>query len=361
MELKKIAIVNHNLGSGGAEKLIYDMAIELQKRNVNFSVILLTSVNCIYGKKLLEKGIDVIYLSNKWDIYSPKNIFRLIKVLKNYDVIHTHIYSAQLWTAVASLFLGKKKTYLTTEHNTNNNRRGKLIFKLLDKWMYSRYTKIVSINEATELALKKWIGNYKNSKIVENGIDTEYILNIEKLSRKQFGYLENDILICQVARLNNVKKQETSIKALKELPDNYKLLILGEGDKKEELVNLVQSLELQNRVNFLGYRSDVLGILKMSDISILTSEYEGLSISCLESMLILPFIGSNVSGIKEVVNRAGILFEFNNYKELASKIKELVEKKELYNEIKERCYNRAKDYDIKKTVDKYLKLYEGRE
>ena len=64
--MKRLAIVNHNLGSGGAEKLIYDMAIELQKREIDFSVILLTSVNCIYGKRLLEKGIDVIYLSDRY-------------------------------------------------------------------------------------------------------------------------------------------------------------------------------------------------------------------------------------------------------------------------------------------------------
>ncbi|MGL5744693.1 MAG: glycosyltransferase, partial [Cetobacterium sp.] len=107
--MKKLAIVNHNLGSGGAEKLIYDIALELKKRDVNFSVILLTSHNCIYGKKLLEKGVDVIYLSHRWDIYSPKNIFRLIKVLKGYDVIHTHIYSAQLWTAFSSYFLPAKR------------------------------------------------------------------------------------------------------------------------------------------------------------------------------------------------------------------------------------------------------------
>ena len=57
--MKRLAIVNHNLGSGGAEKLIYDMAIELQKREIDFSVILLTSVNCIYGKRVID-GIYIV-------------------------------------------------------------------------------------------------------------------------------------------------------------------------------------------------------------------------------------------------------------------------------------------------------------
>ena len=180
--MKRLAIVNHNLGSGGAEKLIYDMAIELQKRGINFSVILLTSVNCIYGKRLLEKGIDVIYLSDRWDIYSPKNIFRLIKVLKDYDIIHTHVYSAQLWTALASLYLDKKKIYITTEHSNSNNRRGRVLFKLIDKMMYSRYSNIVCITSKVRDSLVEWIGNNDKFRVIENGIDIDSILIIKRES-----------------------------------------------------------------------------------------------------------------------------------------------------------------------------------
>ena len=359
--MKRLAIVNHNLGSGGAEKLIYDMAIELQKREIDFSVILLTSVNCIYGKRLLEKGIDVIYLSDRWDIYSPKNIFRLIRVLKNYDVIHTHIYSAQLWTALASLYLDKKKIYITTEHNTSNNRRGKSVFKVLDKIMYSRYKKIVSINKETELSLKNWIGDYKKKgKIIENGIDIDSILSFKERTRKELGFKEDHILLCQIARLNIVKNHETSFKALKELPQKYKLILLGEGERKDELLRLAEQLGISDRVYFLGYRDDVYGVLKAMNISLLTSQYEGLPISCLESMLLVPFIGSCVPGIKEVVAEYGELFELNNHLELKDLILKVTEDRELYEKLKRECNKRATEYSIKKCVDKYIEVYEGR-
>ena len=255
--MKRLAIVNHNLGSGGAEKLIYDMAIELQKREIDFSVILLTSVNCIYGKRLLEKGIDVIYLSDRWDIYSPKNIFRLIRVLKNYDVIHTHIYSAQLWTALASLYLDKKKIYITTEHNTSNNRRGRVLFKLIDKMMYSRYSNIVCITSKVRDSLVEWIGNNDKFRVIENGIDIDSILSFKERTRKELGFKEDDILLCQIARLNIVKNHETSFKALKELPQKYKLILLGEGERKDKLLRLAGQLGISDRVYFLGYRDDV--------------------------------------------------------------------------------------------------------
>lgn len=358
MRLKKLAIVNHNLGSGGAEKLIYDIALELQKRDVDFSVILLSSKNCIYGKKLLENGIDVIYLSHKWDIYSPKNIFRLLKVLKGYDVIHTHIYSAQLWTAFVSLFLSDKR-YITTEHSTNNNRRGKKIFRYLDRWMYSRYDEIVSITSGTEKALKEWIGNYKNASIIQNGIQTKYYFGTQPLKREELGYKDEDILLCQIARLNRVKKHETTLRALKELPSRYKVLFLGEGEEKESLENLAKELGVDKRANFLGYRSDVPSILKMVDISLLTSEYEGLPISSLESMLLTPFIGSDVPGISDLVKDSGLLFDFDNHIDLKNKILELGENKNFYEKIKGSCHEKAKLFSIENTVDRYIEVYEG--
>lgn len=358
--MKRLAIVNHNLGSGGAEKLIYDMAIELQKRGINFSVILLTSVNCIYGKRLLEKGIDVIYLSDRWDIYSPKNIFRLIKVLKDYDIIHTHVYSAQLWTALASLYLDKKRIYITTEHSNSNNRRGRVLFKLIDKMMYSRYSNIVCITSKVRDSLVEWIGNNDKFRVIENGIDIDSILSFKERTRKELGFKEDDILLCQIARLNIVKNHETSFKALKELPQKYKLILLGEGERKDKLLRLVGQLGISDRVYFLGYRDDVYGVLKAMDISLLTSQYEGLPISCLESMLLVPFIGSRVPGIKEVVAGYGELFELNNHLELKDLILKVVEDRELYEKLKRECNKRAMEYSIKKCVDKYIEVYEGR-
>ena len=157
-----------------------------------------------------------------------------------------------------------------------------------------------------------------------------------------------------------VKNHETSFKTLKELPQKYKLILLGEGERKDELLRLAGQLEISDRVYFLGYRDDVYGVLKAMDISLLTSQYEGLPISCLESMLLVPFIGSRVPGIKEVVAGYGELFELNNHLELKDLILKVVEDRELYEKLKRECNKRATEYSIKKCVDKYIEVYEGR-
>ncbi|WP_330112134.1 glycosyltransferase (plasmid) [Cetobacterium somerae] len=354
---KKLAIVNHNLGSGGAEKLIYDIALELKERNLNFSIILLTSVNDIYGKKLQMEGIDVIYLSNKWDIYSPKNIFRLRSILENYDVVHTHIYAAQLWTAFASLFLDKTKKYITTEHNTHNRRREKILFKFLDRWMYSKYTIVVSITENVQNELQKWIKLKLDFRIIKNGINLEKYVNAVPKNRDELNLKITDKLICQVARFNEVKTHETMIQALRLLPEDYKVLFLGEGNTEEKIRKLVKDWNLLNRVKFLGYQSNVPEIVKMCDLSVLTSRYEGLPISAIEAMCLNPFVGSNVPGIKELVENVGELFDYKNYDELSKKIKYIIENKDKYLDIKEKCRKRAFEFNIKNTVSEYIEVY----
>lgn len=353
----KIAIVNHNLGSGGAEKLIYDMALEFRIKKIDFSVILLTSVGDIYGRKLIEEGIDVRFLSDEYDVYSPRNIYRLIKELKKYDIVHVHTYLSQLWVACASIFLSKTKKYILTEHSTSNRRRDKKCFKILDRWMYSRYSIIVSISDKVQEELQKWIKKDFNYKIIKNGINIEKYLNAVPKKRSEFNLKDEDKIICQVARFIPLKNQETTVEALKLLSENYKLIFLGEGETQENIKKLVQRYKLEERVKFLGYRSDVPEIIKMCDISVLTSEYEGLPISAIEAMCLNPFIGSNVPGIKDLIAGYGELFEYKNFRELSEKIEKIMNDSKLLNQLKDQCSKKAIEFDIKNTVAEYLKCY----
>lgn len=356
----KIALVNHNLGSGGAEKLIYDMSILLKEKAYQVDVVLLTEVGGVYDKKLQENGINVIHLSNRWDIYSPQNIYRLIKVLKNYDVVHTHTYASQLWVSIASLFLSKKINFVTTEHNTTNRRRGRFIFKYVDKFMYSRYKNIISITEEVKINLIDWIENSERHKVISNGINLKKYFNSNKISKEKLGLELEDILITMVARFSEQKDHMTLIKAIEILPHEYKLLLLGEGELKEKFQKYVNEKKLNEKIKFLGYRDDVPEILKTSDIGVLSSNYEGLPISLLEIMATgIPFVGSRVPGIKELASDIGVLFAHKNSEELAEKLKKLSEDRNYYEQVKNKCIKKAKDYDIENTTDKYITIYKG--
>lgn len=113
-----------------------------------------------------------------------------------------------------------------------------------------------------------------------------------------------------VARFAEPKDHRTLIEAIEKLPQNYHLILVGEGPLLEQSKKLTTYLSLEDRIHYLGFRSDVYQILKTLDIIVLSSDYEGLSLSALEGMAAgKPFLASNVQGLKELVESTGILFE----------------------------------------------------
>ena len=90
----------------------------------------------------------------------------------------------------------------------------------------------------------------------------------------------------------------------------------------------------------------------------MSSDFEGLSLSSIEGMAAgKPFVASNVDGLREVVNGAGLLFENSNSQALADTILTLYNDKKLYDNVAEKCEKRAGEFDINKMVDSYLDVY----
>ena len=134
--------------------------------------------------------------------------------------------------------------------------------------------------------------------------------------------------------------------------------LVGDGERRENLEKLVSSLRLEDNVKFLGVRNDVANVLKSADVVVMSSHWEGMSLSNIEGMSVgKPFVASNVDGLREITQGAGILFEHENADELARVILRLSEDRDFYNDVASRCYERAKQFDISKTVDGYNRVY----
>ena len=144
------------------------------------------------------------------------------------------------------------------------------------------------------------------------------------------------------------------------LPKTVKLIFVGDGVLRNECERLVKELNLERRVFFLGIRTDVPQLLKSSDIVVLSSKYEGLSLSSIECMASgKPFIASDVPGLNDIVNGAGLLFPVGDEIVLAKHIMDLLNNESYYNEVAERCLERAEKYSINIMVAKHLNLYKA--
>lgn len=355
----KILQIITSLRTGGAEKLITDMVPLFIKEGHTVDVLLFDGIETSFKQQLLNQNIKIISLGINTFVYNPLLIFKLIPIIKQYDIVHTHNTACQYFVAIASKFLNHKNIKLiTTEHNTTNRRRNIHWLKPIEKWMYKQYNSIICISDKAKENLQKYIGLNYPIKTIYNGIDIQKFTHATPLNRDSLG-LKDNFIICMVAGFRPQKDQDTLIRAMKRLPNNFHLWLIGDGERRKELEILTQKEELTNRIKFWGIRSDIPQLLKTADIIIMSSHWEGLSLSSLEGMSSgKPFIASDVDGLHEIVNGYGILFPEGNDKALSGIILKLMTDKTLYTNIAKKCQKRAEEFDIQKTVNYYLNAYQ---
>ncbi|MGM1055641.1 MAG: glycosyltransferase [Bacteroidota bacterium] len=355
--MKVLQVIN-SLGTGGAEKLIIESLPVYMERGVPIELLLLDSRETPFLKQLKTSSNCKIHSIGKGSVYNPKYILKIIPLLKKFDLVHVHLFPALYWVGIAKILSFSKVKLIYTEHSTSNKRRNLWIFKFFDRIIYSFYDKIVTIANEVDRNLRLHLkGNTSKFKLIENGINLIACRNAIPLSKTEF-FDKDDTILIQVSSFRVPKDQPTLIRALKLLPENFKLLLVGEGPLKEENEQLVEKLGLSSRVKFCGIREDVPSLLKTADLVILSSHYEGLSLSSIEGMASgKPFLASDVPGLNEVVKGAGILFPVGDEKSLANELLKLREDPEYYKKIASSGLKRSEKYDIEVMVEKYIDLY----
>lgn len=346
----KILHILTSLELGGAEKLLLELIPAQKKEGIDVELLVLDLNNEFFLESYKKAGIKVI--STKANSKkSPKNIFEIYKIVKKggYDVVHTHLIHAQIWTSFVSRVL-KNTVFITTEHSTSNRRRKSKVFKILDKFIYSSYKKVVAISEATKKALVDWVGmDEKKVEVIFNGVSLKEYLGEEKK--------ENHKKLVMVSRFHRAKDQMTVVRALKLLPNEYQITFVGDGETREEVEKKVEELDLEKRVKFLGFSKEVSEILKKSDIAVQSSKFEGFGISALEAMASgTPVVASDVVGLADVVGDAGVLFKVGDEKDLKDKIL-ILEDLEIYRKKSRDGIERSHKFSIEESAKKYVELY----
>jgi glycosyltransferase involved in cell wall biosynthesis len=359
--MKVIHIIN-SLASGGAEKLLLDTIPIYRERGIDVDLLVLNGTPSPFMQALEEKGCCSIYSLGLNSEYNPIQVFKLIPFLKKYDIAHVHLFPSQYWVVLAKLLSFSKIKLIYTEHSTSSRRTRNGLFKYIDPFFYRQYDKIICISEKVYDVVKEQTGlSDSKIEIIYNGIVLEKFKNSAAKDIQEF-FPDSDSNIktlIHVASFKAPKDQMTLIRALQYLSEGVRLLLVGEGKLQEECKALAHTLKLEKRVLFLGQRMDVPQLLKTADVVVLSSKYEGLSLSSIEGMASgKPFIASNVPGLHEIVGGAGLLFKQGDAKDLANKIERLLTDEVYYQEIVNSCLKRAEQYDIKIMVDKHLHLYQ---
>ena len=348
-KIKVLEIID-SLGSGGAESLLKNFVLEAKKNNLfNIEIATLYSDD-IFKKEIENAGISIwdLGLTFKFNLMGVIELIKLIKERK-YSIIHVHLFPADIFAALASLFLPKDIVWIFSEHCDYNRRRSYKFYKILDGFTYSRFSKIICVSKQVEFALLNWIPSNKGkTKVISNAVPIPKFLN--PCSVKTY-----DILF--VGRLTKQKSVEILLKAIKILKNKYsknlKIAIVGDGELKENLNNLTVELGVNREVKFLGVRKDVKELMVSSKIFVLPSRWEGFGLVIIEAMSnMLPVIATNVGGIPELIENGkdGILVPPENPKALARAINSLLENEELQKKLSQTAYKKVRE---KYSIDTY--------
>lgn len=301
---------------------------------------------------------------SKANIKAYKQLKKLIQE-NNYDIIHCHTPVAGVLTRLAAR-KSKNTTVIYTAHGFHFFKGASLlnwlIYYPIERFC-ARYTdKLITIN-------KEDYGRAKRFKLRNNGkvyyvpgvgINLEKIQNLKvdvKQKKKELGILENTLILLSVGELNKNKNHEAVLQALSKLIDkNFIYLICGRGVLKESLERKIQELHLENKAKLLGYRIDVIEILKTADLFIFPSKREGLPVSVIEAMACnLPLIASNVRGNRDLIEQEN-LFEPDDVKVLTSLIEKQL-KAIKQKELRKVTYTNLGQYSLKNVLKQMAEIY----
>lgn len=277
-------------------------------------------------KKSIVEGIEVYYPRY---LEFPKSFFleysgifmylgirKTIKKINKFfrfDLIHSHVVLPDGY-AVMLLNNTYKVPHVTTVHGQDlqytidkNIRCRRNLYKVFNK-----ADLIITVSAKLKNLLSNKVLSNK-VRVINNGFESEHMVN----QNNKISNLKGEIILLTVGSLIKTKGIDISIKAVSKLVVKYpeiKYYIIGEGEQKNELLNLVERLNLKKHVYFLGrlHHNEVIEYMLKSDIFVLPSWQEGFGVVYIEAMSCgIPVIGVKGEGIEDVIehNYNGFLVE----------------------------------------------------
>lgn len=396
--MKKIGLLISTLNAGGAERVVSRLS-KILSSDYEIYLILFEDTYIKYEYAGTLVNLDVKSSKNFFkQLISPIMRIKKLKQIKKdigLDMVISFLDSPNIVNVLAKS--AKCKTIISirnyTEIDKKQNMKVNILNFIIGK-LYKKADKIIAVSKLIkDNVVEKYKIDYEKVEVIYNPYDIDEIteLSQEKIEIENREFMKSDKILISVGRQMYQKGYWHLIKAfslVKVSHPDVKLVFVGREEQKEQIVNLIRMLNLQNDVLIVGHNSNPFKYIKKSYAYILTSLFEGFPNALVEAMACAcPVIASDCkSGPREILDEKqdihkkieqpeyasyGILVpelsmkeDWNNKscdnteRKLAEAIIKLLDDKEIYNEYKRKSIMRAKEFSFEECRIKYQNLIE---
>lgn len=366
----KVVHFIHGLNMGGAETLVKNYALLLDRARFQVTVLCYEHCGSPYEDVLRQNNIDVIYVCDEMPLYTKQGI--IAKMVNHYqrywlirrelrklkpDIVHFHL---RLSNYIRFAGLDRNVRLFYTQHYDTSFWEKDYPDDIKNlKWLMKRYqVQPIALNKAMKASMDR-ILQTDQTRILNNGVDmSEFQKALDRnAKRNELNVPQDAFVIAHVGRFDPIKNHEFLVKVFQQIkqkkPEAF-LLMVGRGETEEKVRNQLEGAGLAGSYRILHDRTDVAEILRACDAAVFPSFSEGLSLSLIEMQAAgLHCIAS--TGVPKdacISNRLSFLSLEQSADVWADTLLEMAASK---NSIQ---YDGLEEWDIRYNVKQLEKMYE---
>lgn len=283
MPIRILHIVT-NMCRGGLETMIMNYYRHMDRTQVQFDFLVHRDYESEYDAEILALGGKIYHLP-RLNPFSPDYLGKLDAFFAEhpeYRIVHSHL------DCMAGIPLKYAKKHgvpvrIGHAHNSNQPRDLKYPLKLVYKRSISKNaTALLACGEAAG----QWMFGGAPFQVMNNAVDAElfrYAPEERIAVRREFGIGEDTLVIGHVGRFMQQKNHPFLLQIFSRLPQNTRLMLVGDGELRDEIHRQVRELGIEDRVIFTGVRTDVHRMMQAMDVFLLPSHHEGLPLTIVEA------------------------------------------------------------------------------
>lgn len=361
--MKKVSVLHvvSNLNCGGLENMIMNLYRNIDREKIEFDFFCFSSIEGKFEQEIQKMGGKIYKVpTNKNKIIYFNNFLKNNK----YDVVHSHV---MFYSGIVNFIAKLKgvKIRITHSHSASDFKKESFFRKTymsISRFLINTFSNVKL--SCGEKAGKYLYGNKTKFTILNNGIDLDKFFNVTEEDviqlKNELNIKKDELIIGHVGSFLEVKNHEFFIGMAKELinkKEKFKIVLVGTGRLFKDIKKLIEEEQLQEYFVLPGIRKDIPVFMKMFDIFMMPSLYEGFPLAVVEALAgdNICYLSNNISKETQVIKDRVKFFDLNDdLNQLIIKIKEDINNKQ--NIDIEDILN-EEGYSIREMTNRISKIY----